>query len=73
VSQATVALTNLNPNTGYYFRIIAINDNGISEPGVRSDLFMTPSMGELTMMRMRMVMMMVMMMKMRIMMMMIDD
>nr|KAG5713395.1 hypothetical protein BaRGS_024943 [Batillaria attramentaria] len=43
-TEAEVSLTNLNPNTGYQFRIIAINNQGISQPSVESDVFVTPSL-----------------------------
>lgn len=49
--KAIISLTDLNPNTGYYFRIIAINDNGISQPSVMSDIFVTPSFAMLQMAR----------------------
>ena len=44
--KALISLTNLNPNTEYQFRIIAINNHGISQPSVPSEVFVTPSFGE---------------------------
>ncbi|XP_076440901.1 protein sidekick-like isoform X2 [Babylonia areolata] len=41
--RAVVSLTNLNPNTAYLFRVIAINDHGISDPSPASEAFVTPS------------------------------
>ena len=46
--KALISLTNLNPNTEYVFRIIAINNHGISQPSVASDVLVTPSFGQFT-------------------------
>ena len=38
---ALVSFNNLNPNTEYQFRVIAINSQGISEPSEASELLET--------------------------------
>ncbi|KAL8567567.1 hypothetical protein ACOMHN_054381 [Nucella lapillus] len=42
-SRAVVALTNLNPNTAYQFRVMAINAQGISPPSPPSLALLTPN------------------------------
>ena len=44
--KTSIALEVLNPNTAYFFRVIAVNDQGISLPSVMSSKFTTPSFGK---------------------------